>query len=127
MVERTWQRAGEAGFSNVICQRRDVFRDGFGGSPESRDACLLFNILHCEEPVRILTEAARALHPTGVVHVIHWRADIETPPRPSMDIRPGSEQIIGWAGETGLLEFRGPALDLLPSHHGIRLERQGDL
>jgi len=26
--------------------------DGFGGEAGSKDACLLFKILHCEEPVR---------------------------------------------------------------------------
>ena len=125
MLERTRQRAAEAGLTNVVCRRRDAFLDGFGGRPGSRDARLLFNILHCEDPVRILTEAARAVRPAGFVHVIHWRRDIETPRGPSMSIRPGPEQIIGWAGETGVLEPHGPVLDLPPWHYGVRLERRG--
>ena len=123
MVERTRQRAAEAGLSNVVCCRRDVFLEGFGGRAGSRDACLLFNILHCRAPVRLLTEAARAIRPMGLVHVIHWRRDKETPRGPSMSIRPGPEQIIDWAGETGLLALKGPVLDLPPWHYGIRLER----
>ena len=41
MIERTRQRAQAAGLRNVRCQLRDVMRDGFGGEPGSRDACLL--------------------------------------------------------------------------------------
>ena len=33
MVERTRQRAHEAGLWNVECERRDVMAEGFGGAP----------------------------------------------------------------------------------------------
>jgi SAM-dependent methyltransferase len=61
MVERTRQRAAAAGTYKVLYIVRDVFADGFGGEAGSKDACLLFNILHCEEPVRLLAEAARVV------------------------------------------------------------------
>jgi hypothetical protein len=44
--------------------------DGFGGEAGSKDACLLFNALHSEEPVRLLAEAARVVQPGGVVLVL---------------------------------------------------------
>jgi SAM-dependent methyltransferase len=47
MVERTRERAVAAGASNVVYVVRDVFADGFGGEAGGKDACLLFNILHC--------------------------------------------------------------------------------
>ncbi len=54
---------------------RDVFSQGFGGEAESKDASLLFKILHCEEPVKLLAEAAPVVRPGGVVLVIEWRFD----------------------------------------------------
>ncbi|NQU96787.1 MAG: methyltransferase domain-containing protein [Chloroflexi bacterium] len=124
MLERTRQRAAGAGLTNVVCQQRDVFLDGFGVGAASRDVCLLFDILHCENPVRILTEAARTVRSEGFVHVIHWRRDVETPRGPSMSIRPGPEQTTVWALETGLLELDGPVLDLPPWHYGVRLRHR---
>ena len=67
MVERTRQRAAAAGAYNVLYFVRDVFADGFGGDVGSKEECLLFNILHCEEPVRLLAEAARVVRPGGPV------------------------------------------------------------
>lgn len=124
MIERTRQRAGAAGLRNVACHLRDVMKKGFGGEPESKDACLLFNILHCEEPVRLLTDAARTVRPGGWVLAIHWRYDPATPRGPTMDIRPKPEQIIGWTAQTGLLEHTGGIIDLPPWHYGLRLRRK---
>jgi len=124
MVERTRQRAREAGLTNIVATVRDVVTEGFGGVPGSRDACLLFNILHGEEPVRLLTEAARAVRPGGWVLVIHWRYDPATPRGPALSIRPRPEQILAWAAQTGWLELAGPVLDLPPWHYGLRLRRR---
>jgi len=67
MIERTRQRATAARVRNVVYVVRDVFADGFGGHAGSQDACLLFNILHCEEPIHLLAEggARRALGRRG--------------------------------------------------------------
>lgn len=122
MVERTRQRAAQAGVSNVFYVVGDVFANGFGGDPASQDACLLFNILHCEQPLKLLAEAARVVRPSGFVHVIHWRYDQATPRGPSMEIRPRPVQIIECARLAGLSDS-GPALDLPLWHYGIRLQR----
>jgi SAM-dependent methyltransferase len=125
MIERTRQRAAAAGAGNVRYVVRDVFAKGFGGEAGSNDACLLFNILHCEEPVRFLAEAARVVRPRGEVLVIHWRYDPGTPRGPSLEIRPRPEQIAGWAAATGLLKAEGAVIDLPPWHYGLRLRRRG--
>jgi SAM-dependent methyltransferase len=124
-VERTRERAAAAGARNILFIVRDVFAEGFGGQAEAQDACLLFNILHCEEPVRLLAEAARVVRPGGGVLVIHWRCDPATPRGPSMDIRPQPGRIVEWAEATGLLEVEGPTIDLPPWHYGLRLRRSG--
>ncbi len=124
MVERTRQRAAAAGAYNILYVMRDVFAEGFGGEAESKDACLLFNILHCEDPVKLLAEAARVVRPGGAVLAIHWRFDPATPRGPSMEIRPRPERIVGWAEQTGLLEAEGPLIDLPPWHYGFRLKRR---
>jgi SAM-dependent methyltransferase len=123
MVDRTIQRAREAGLNNVRAEVRDVLMEGFGGEPQTKDACLLFNILHGEEPECLLAQAARVVRPGGRVLVIHWRYDPATPRGPSMDIRPRPEQIIEWARKTRMLRFVAPALDLPPWHYGLRFTR----
>lgn len=124
MVEKTDRRASAGKIGNIVCEQRDVFLEGFGVAPESQDACLLFNILHCEEPLRLLHEAARVVRPAGFVHVIHWRHDPATPRGPSMEIRPRPEQIVDWAEQAGILASPDPLLDLPPWHYGIRLHRR---
>lgn len=127
MIERTQQRAAAAGASNIRYVVRDVFAQGFGGEAETSDACLLFNILHCEEPAKLLAEAARVVRTGGAVLAIHWRCDPATPRGPSMDIRPAPERIVEWAEETGLLGLDGATIDLPPWHYGLRLRRSGAL
>jgi SAM-dependent methyltransferase len=124
MVERTRRRAAAAGLRNVLYVVRDVFADGFGGEADTQDACLLFNILHCEEPGRLLAEAARVVRPGGLLLVIHWRYDQATPRGPNMEIRPRPEQIVEWAKETGLLAAEGARIELPPWHYGLRLRRK---
>jgi SAM-dependent methyltransferase len=122
MVERTRQRAVHAGVGNIDYVLGDAFADGFG-ELASKDACLLFNILHCEQPVKLLAEAARVVRPGGYVYVIHWRYDPATPRGPSMEIRPQPEQIVNWAKEAGLVAAAEGILDLPPWHYGIHYRR----
>lgn len=124
MVERTRQRAADAGVANVVYVVSDVLAEGFGGEVASKDACLLFNILHCEEPVRLLAQAARVVRLGGAVLVIHWRRDPATPRGPSMEIRPRAEQIMAWAEQTKVLEAQESVIDLPPWHYGLRLRRR---
>ena len=111
MLARTKERA--VGL-RVECRQRDVVERGFGVNV---DAALLFNILHCDDPVGLLGQAAIAA-PT--VLVIHWRHG-ETPRGPNLDIRPRPEQIAEWGSIAGLQA--GTPIDLPPWHFGIELRR----
>jgi SAM-dependent methyltransferase len=111
MVARTKERASGL---PVVAEVRDVIQHGFG---VTADAVLLFNILHCEAPQRLLNQAASALNPGGRVLVIHWRYG-KTPRGPSLDIRPRPTQIIQWAEG---FELEGSILDLPPWHYGMSL------
>jgi SAM-dependent methyltransferase len=124
MVERTVRRAAFERVDNILCERRDVFSYGFGIEPQSQDACLLFNILHGEEPMRLLIDAARVIRTAGLVHVIHWHFDSATPRGPSMDIRPRPGRIVEWADRAGLAAGPHPVLELPPWHYGIRFHRR---
>jgi SAM-dependent methyltransferase len=109
MIERTRQRAGDL---PIIFRERDIMESGFG---IQADAALLFNILHCDSPVKLLRHAAAT---APKVLVIHWRYG-ETPRGPNLDIRPRPEQITSWAAEAGLTA--GPVIDLPPWHYGLVL------
>lgn len=113
MVQRTLQRG--VGLP-IVASVRDVMESGFGVEV---DAVLLFNILHCEEPVRLLGHAAAALKSGGQVLVIHWRHDLATPRGPSAEIRPRPDQLIAWAGEAGLRS--SAVVDLPLWHFGLKL------
>ena len=124
MIARTRQRVLSARVPNIMTELRDVFADGFGVPDASQDACLLFNILHCEEPLHLLREAARVLKNGGKLFVIHWRPDPATPRGPALDIRPTPQQIVDWVSSTGSFETPETPLDLPPWHYGLRFIRR---
>jgi len=121
MVETTRRRAAHEGLRNVAVECRDVVADGFGLPAGTQDACLLFNILHHDDPVALLALAADVVRPGGRVLVIHWRHDASTPRGPDLSIRPRPEQIGEWAAATGALGVDGGVIDLPPWHYGLRL------
>ncbi|OLQ12974.1 hypothetical protein AK812_SmicGene3080 [Symbiodinium microadriaticum] len=123
MVVQTEKRLRVAGLSNVDVQVRDVVADGYGLEDGSADAVLLMNILHCEEPVQMLRQAASLLADRGTVYASHWRYDESTPRGPPMSIRPRPEQLKQWAVETGLLEVAAGPVDCPPWHYGWTFRR----
>lgn len=123
MLERTRQRAAEAGLTNIIARELDVWQAGYGLPQGSVDACLLFNILHGEDPSHLLQLSAEIVRLGGFLLVIHWRYDPATPRGPSMDIRPRPEQILDWARAAGGLEVASGLIDLPPWHFGWRFRR----
>jgi hypothetical protein len=79
--------------------------------------------LHCDDPQRLIAQAAAAVVPGGLVFVIHWRYHSATPRGPSLEIRPQPEQIVAWAKQAADLTPRGPVLDLPPWHYGLVFAR----
>jgi SAM-dependent methyltransferase len=122
MVAATAARAAAAGLKNIEAVTRDVMADGFGRPAGSCDAALLFNILHAEEPVALLCAARAVVRPGGLIAVIHWRSDLDTPRGPSLTIRPRPAQISAWAGAAGLTAAE-PGFLLPPWHFGIKVQR----
>ncbi len=123
MVERTQERAIQSGLKNIQTCLRDVFSEGFDVASDSQDACLLFNILHCENPVSIFKESLRVIRPGGFIYIIHWRYDSTTPRGPSMDIRPRPEYCQEWAIKAGAVPSQMGVIDLPPFHYGLVFTR----
>ena len=123
MVAATESKVRAAGLSNVPVSLRDFVGGGTGLEAGSTDHAMLYNILHIEDPVRLLREAHRVLVPGGLVSIIHWRSDIATPRGPSLEIRPRPEQCLAWGEEAGLRLVRHEPLPCCPFHYGLVLAR----
>lgn len=122
MIAETGRRALEEGINNVVVTRRDFVRDGTGLPDGNADYAMLFNILHLEDPLPLLTEVRRNLAPGGRMGLIHWNFDPETPRGPPLDIRPRPAQCRVWAEEAGFV-LQGGTIDLPPYHYGMTLRR----
>lgn len=119
MTASVQQKCQDAGLTNVEVTLRDFVATGTGLAGNSMDAALLFNILHHEEPVALMSEALRVLKPNGMLAVIHWNYDPTTPRGPAMEIRPRPEQCIQWGKEAGFRFKEQNRLDLPPYHYGL--------
>lgn len=122
MIQMVQKTATEAGLRNVVAIQRDFIAEGTGLPDNSCEYVMLFNILHIEEPLKILSEAKRILTPGGKVGVIHWNYDPTTPRGPSMEIRPRPKQCQQWTKTAGF-ELIKPFIDFPPYHYGILGQR----
>lgn len=84
------------------------------------DYITLFNILHCEEPVKLLQSIYEILNEAGRIGVTHWKYE-KTPRGPSMEIRPKPEFIVKWAAEAGFILRK--SVELPPFHYGMVFEK----
>lgn len=123
MVRTTIERTARAGLSNVIVEVRDFVAAGCGRPDGSAGFAMLFNILHLEDPVKLLREARRVVGVGGLVSAIHWRRDLETPRGPSFEIRPQPARCRAWAEQVGLRWLDSPDLPKSPWHWGMVFER----
>lgn len=122
MVDCVNQRAELASIDNIAAVVRDLELQGSGLCEHSVGHAVLFNILHTAEPLILLREAFRILKPGGVLSILNWRTDIETPHGPSREIRPTPGQCFGWADRAGFHERQ--FIDLgaaAPWHYGQKL------
>jgi ubiquinone/menaquinone biosynthesis C-methylase UbiE len=122
MIRATGAKAREAGLANVKLHLKDFMAEGTGLPDASVGYVMLFNILHAEEPDRLLRETVRILAPGGTAAVMHWVSDRPTPRGPSAAIRPRPGQCRSWMTSAGL--STGDPVDLPPYHFGI-LGRKG--
>lgn len=117
MVAATKAKAGH--LRNVRVYHRDFVVAGSGLPDSSVGYAMLFNILHCEQPLVLLKEAWRVLVPGGTLAVMHWNHDPATPRGPSMGIRPRPEQCRAWAIEAGFMPSGAQWVELPPYHYGM--------
>jgi len=122
MIDHTQRKAEQESLTNIDLSNRDIIADGSGLAEASVDYVMLFNILHHEKPLELLTEAYKVLGKNGKVGIIHWRTDMETPRGPDMTIRPKAEQCVKWAEQAGFKIYRTPEI-LEPYHYGLIIEK----
>ena len=118
MIRATETKAQEAGVTNVQLHLCDFVGEGTGLPDASVGHVMLFNILHAEEPDRLLGEAYRILTPGGTAAVMHWVSDRPTPRGPALDIRPSPADCRKWLEAAGF-RVEGGVLDLPPYHFGL--------
>ncbi|WP_225737519.1 class I SAM-dependent methyltransferase [Dyella acidiphila] len=120
MVALVRARATELGLPNIQAQVRDFVADGFGIAPGSQSHVMIYNLLHMDEPVRLLRHARHVLRSEGTVSVMHWRSDTPTPRGPPMDIRPSAEMCATWLAQAGFTQIEPVDLgDCCPFHYGL--------
>jgi SAM-dependent methyltransferase len=122
MIAATAEAVREAGVENVQPIERDFVADGTGLLKRSCDYAMVFNLLHIDEPVTLLSEAFRVLMPAGKLGIIHWNVDPATPRGPSMEIRPTPEQCRAWAEEAGFRFVRHEP-GIARWHWGLLMQR----
>ncbi len=124
LVAHVRRKAQESGLANIRAEMRDFVAHGTGLADTSVDHAMVYNLLHLEAPVRLLEEAHRILKPGGVVSIMHWKFDQQTPRGPSMNIRPRPEQCRAWAEAAGFRFVRDQDLsECCPHHYGMLLSR----
>jgi ubiquinone/menaquinone biosynthesis C-methylase UbiE len=123
MIDSTQEAASQSSLTNIKCILKDFVKEGTGLPDNSVDYAMVFNILHYEQPVKLLEEAFRVLRNGGIVGIIHWNYDPETPRGPEMNIRPKPEQCKKWAEQAGFKMTADGIIDLPPYHYGMALKK----
>jgi ubiquinone/menaquinone biosynthesis C-methylase UbiE len=121
MLEVTKKKAIGKKLDNVVTIKQDFVTKGSILDTESVDYVMLFNILHGEEPGKLIEESWRILKANGIIGIIHWNYDPNTTRGPPMNIRIKPEQCIKLAKSVGFVNPK--TFDLKPYHYGITLKK----
>lgn len=120
LISQLNERTSRAGCTNIHASERDFLEAGSGLADASQDAAFIFNLLHIEAPLVLLAEAYRVLVPGGMLYIIHWRTDIETPRGPPLAIRPSPAQCEAWCQDAGFNAIEHISLgSRAPYHYGL--------
>ena len=117
MIQTVQNKAAAESLTNIHASVRDFLDDGSGLSSASIDHVMIYNLLHIEKSIDLLGEAHRILKPDGMLSVIHWNHDPDTPRGPPMNIRPKPEDCIKLAQRAGFALARQPDLSQCAEHH----------
>jgi SAM-dependent methyltransferase len=124
LVELIQQRAQTAGLRQIVAEVRDFVAYGTGLPNQHVDHVMIYNLLHIDAPVDLLSEAFRIVKPGGTLSIIHWNYDPLTPRGPPMSIRPRPEQCRAWAEAAGFALVRYQDLSACCHYHyGLLLMR----
>jgi len=124
MLKATYQAARDQSIDNITILQCDFLSDGALLSTESVDGVFIAHILHGteEENLKMLSEAHRVLKPGGLLAVLHWRSDVDTPRGPPLEFRLSPSQALEVARNAG---FSGDSDEMLLGdyHWGLRIYR----
>lgn len=104
---------------NIRFIQCDFMSDGTGLEGKSVDYAMIFNLLHADQPLQLLSEAHRVLKKTGKLAILHWNHDEKTPRGPDMSFRPHPSHILTWVKECGFVVDNSSLVDLPPYHYGL--------
>jgi len=94
---------------------------------DGADYVSLFNILHCDEPVKLIENILKFLKAGGKMAVVHWKYG-DTPRGLSLDIRPKPETVVQWASKIRLtLKNRLNSLYITTDYYLKSTKREKDL
>ncbi len=122
MIRQMQIKIDRSGIKNIELNLADFIAEGTGLPENSVDYVMIFNILHHDNPTRILNEVYRILKKKAMAGIIHWRSDVDTPRGPSLEIRPRPAECTTWAEEAGFQLFKNPFI-IEPYHFGLVIQK----
>jgi ubiquinone/menaquinone biosynthesis C-methylase UbiE len=120
LIKTVESKAKENNLNNVAAVLRDFMSEGTGLKDLSVDYVMLFNILHAENPEKLLKEAYRILNLGGRLGIIHWNYDEPISGLPP-NIKPKPEDCKRWAESVGFSFDK--EVYLKPYHYGIVMKK----